>query len=61
MADDFLWKSGPDGIFAVASPEKRRELSNEQVRFVLAVIRYDPWGQLSASMKDAATQLTNLA
>jgi hypothetical protein len=60
MADDFLWKSGPDGIFAVASPEKRRELSNEQVRFVLAVIRYDPWGQLSASMKDAAMQLTEL-
>jgi len=60
MADDFLWKSGPDGVFAAASPENRRELSNEQVRFMLAVIRYDPWGQLSASMKDAAMQLTEL-
>jgi hypothetical protein len=60
MADDFLWKSGPDGVFAAASPEERRELSNEQVRFTLAVIRYDPWGQLSASVKDAAMQLTEL-
>jgi hypothetical protein len=60
MADDFLWKSGPGGVFAAASPDERRELSNEQVRFLLAVIRYDPWGQLSASMKDAAMQLTEL-
>jgi hypothetical protein len=58
MADDFLWKSGSDGVFAGVSPEKRRELSNEQMRFALAVIRYDPWGQLSASLKDAAMQLT---
>jgi len=55
MADDFLWKSGPDGVFAAASPE-----ANEQLRFLLAVIRYDPWGQLSASLKDAAMQLTEL-
>ena len=60
MADDFLWKSGPGGVFAAASPEDRRELSNEQVRFMLAVIRNDPWGQLSASVKDAAMQLTEL-
>jgi hypothetical protein len=60
MADDFLWKSGPDGVFASASPEERRELSNEQVRFLFAVIRFDPRGQLSASLKDAAMQLTEL-
>jgi hypothetical protein len=60
MADDFLWKSGPDGVFVGASPEDRRELSNEQMRFTLAVIRYDPWGQLSAALKDAAIQLTEL-
>jgi hypothetical protein len=60
MADDFLWKSGPGGVFAAASPEERRELSNEQVRFMLAVIRYDPWAQLSASAKDAAMQLIEL-
>jgi len=60
MADDFLWKSGSDGVFVGAPPEARRELSNEQMRFLLAVIRYDPWGQLSASLKDAAMQLTEL-
>jgi hypothetical protein len=60
MADDFLWKAGPDGVFAGASPEMRRALSDEQMRFTLAVIRYDPWGQLSASLKDAALQLTEL-
>jgi hypothetical protein len=60
MADDFLWKSGPEGVFAGISPEKRRELSNEQMRFALAVIRFDPWGQLTASLKDAAMQLTDL-
>jgi hypothetical protein len=60
MADDFLWKAGPDGVFAGASPEMRRALSNEQMRFTVAVIRYDPWGQLSASLKDAVLQLTDL-
>jgi hypothetical protein len=60
MADDFLWKSGSDGVFVSASPEARRELSDEQMRFLLAVIRYDPWGQLSASLKDATMQLTDL-
>ena len=60
MADDFLWKSGRDGVFASASPEERRELSNEQMRFTLAVIRFDPWGQLAASLKNAALQLTEL-
>jgi hypothetical protein len=60
MADDFLWKSGPGGVFASAAPQDRRELSNEQVRFLLAVIRFDPWGQLSASLQDAAMQLGEL-
>jgi hypothetical protein len=59
-ADDFLWKSGPAGVFASASPEKRRELSNEQMRFMLAVIAHDPWGQLSASLNDAAAQLIEI-
>jgi len=56
----FLWERGPDGVFANASPEQRRQLSAEEVRFVLAVLAYDPWGELVASLRSVGTLLTTL-
>jgi len=57
-ADAFLWGAEPKGVFATASPEVRRQLSNEQTRFVIAVVAYDLLGQLSASLKNIGSQLT---
>jgi hypothetical protein len=56
----FLWERGPDGVFANAQPEQRRQLSAEEMRFVLAVLAYDPWGELLASLKSVGTLLTTL-
>lgn len=56
-ADAFLWDSGNGGVFADASPEVRRQLSSEQMRFVFAVIASAPWRQLSASLRNWAEQL----
>ncbi len=57
-ADDFLWgREAARGAFFVATPAERRQLAAEQFRFVLAVVRSDPLGQLSASLKNAAAQL----
>jgi hypothetical protein len=57
--DDFLWGSEP-GVFAHSSPEVRRALSAEQVGFFLAVIEYDPIGQISASLRNIGLQLSAL-
>ena len=57
-ADDFLWQTRPGaGVFATASPESRRRLSAEQVRFALAVVAFDPIGQALASLRNLAQQL----
>jgi hypothetical protein len=60
-AEDFLWY--PDetrGVFAVASPAERRLLSAEQYSVLVKVITFDPWGQLSASLRNIGWQLTRM-
>jgi hypothetical protein len=60
-ADQFLWATGTDpGVFAQSPPEMRRELSAEQYRFVLAVLKYDPWGEIGVALRDAGEQLSML-
>lgn len=60
-ADEFLWTRDPkQGVFAVVDAEARRDLSDEQVRFFLSVLRYDLRGQLGASAKNATKQATLL-
>ena len=56
----FLWERGPDGVFANAPPEQRRQLSAEELRFVLAVLAHDPWGELLVSLRSVGTLLTTL-
>jgi hypothetical protein len=56
-SDDFLWREDSNhGVFAASSPAVRRALSNEQYRFALAVIAYDPWGEAKALARNAMTQ-----
>jgi hypothetical protein len=60
-ADEFLWSSNnPRGVFATASPQIRRDLAAEQLRFVLAVVRSDPKGVLLSSSRDALLQLEQM-
>ncbi|HKO70502.1 MAG TPA: hypothetical protein VJV58_06185 [Bradyrhizobium sp.] len=58
-SDAFLWDTSPaSGIYAPAPVEKRRQLGNEQLRFLAAVLAYDPVGQVTAWLKDGFQQLT---
>jgi hypothetical protein len=60
-SSEFLWGSEMNrGVFAQSSPEVRRALSAEQVGFLLAVIEYDPIGQMSASLRNIGLQLSAL-
>jgi hypothetical protein len=59
-AEEFLWSRSPGGVFATASVPVRRELSAEQLRFIWAVLRYDPAGMASDSLKDMARQLASM-
>jgi len=56
--DAFLWSDDPEaGVFGVAESETRHALVNEQARFVLAVLRYDPGGQIRASLQNFVEQM----
>jgi hypothetical protein len=57
-AGDFLWSPDPTrGVFAAADADTRRALSGEQLRFVLAVVAWDPLGQAAASSGNLLRQL----
>lgn len=58
-SEDFLWSPDPKkGVFAAESASVRRALSDEQIPFVLDVIRFDPIGQFTSSIQNAIRQLT---
>jgi hypothetical protein len=59
-ADHFLWSSDTTqgGVFVPADPSTRRALSAEQFRFVLAVLRYDPLGEIVSVGRDTWKQLS---
>jgi hypothetical protein len=53
-SDAFLWNtSEAKGVYAPAPIDKRRQLGNEQYQFAVAVLAYDPWGQITAGLNDA--------
>jgi len=55
---EFLFGTQPGrSVFEVASYDQRRAISQEQFRFFLAVLRYDPAGVLRTSVRDAGEQL----
>lgn len=60
-ADPFVWDNNPKtGIFAVAPPQTRRAISDEQVRFAWAVFRASPFATLTDFARDAAVQITRI-
>jgi len=61
VAPAFLWSTDPkDGVFSVADPSTRRELSSEQVKFALDVFRSDPWGVIMSMGKNALQASFNI-
>jgi hypothetical protein len=60
-SSEFLWGSEMNpGVFAHSTPEVRQALSAEQVGFLIAVIKYDPIGQMTASLRNIGLQLSAL-
>jgi len=58
-SDAFLWSAvDKNGVYIPAPPEKRRALGNEQYRFAVEVLAYDPLGQLTAGLDNTLQQLT---
>jgi len=58
--DDFLFSTDPArGAFALADVATKRRLSDEQLRFVGEVIRFDPVGVASGISADVLRQLLN--
>ncbi len=59
-SEDFLFGTDPGkSVYEVASYEQRKALSAEQIRFVLAVLRYDPVGVVRSGLQNAWTQFSN--
>lgn len=57
-SEQFLWGNAPGkSVFELASYEQRRGLSAEQIRFFLAVARFDPSAVLKAMGRNIVTQL----
>jgi hypothetical protein len=58
-SDNFLWSSDPDvGVYGIAGWKTREELNQEQLSFVMQVLKFDFWGQLTSSMLNFANQLS---
>lgn len=56
--NDILWSPDPArGVFLFADLPSRRRLAAEEVPFVLAVIRHDPWGEAAAAARNLGLQL----
>jgi hypothetical protein len=57
---EFLFGRNPGhSVFDTATYERRKEISKEQMRFVLAVVRYNPSGVLRSAIRNFAEQLTD--
>ncbi|MEH3123952.1 MAG: hypothetical protein PGN16_18620 [Sphingomonas phyllosphaerae] len=60
-SDSFLWSGDPaTGVFTAASPAEARALSDEQMRFVFAVLRDRPVATLGASLNAMGEQFTQV-
>lgn len=60
-ADDFLWQEHAGaGAFATTSAKAKQRVSDEQTALILAVLAYDPTGQLAASLRNAARQFVSI-
>jgi hypothetical protein len=58
--DDFLFSTDPaKGAFALADSNAKRQMSNEQLRFIADVLRYDPVGVISGVGANILHQLVH--
>jgi len=58
--DEFLFSTDPaKGAFALADVATKRRLSEEQLRFVMEVIRFDPYGVAVGIGKDVLKQMVD--
>jgi hypothetical protein len=56
-SNDFLFGKEPGKtVYELASYDQRRELSAEQFRFLLAVLKYDPAGVVKSTLYDSGEQ-----
>jgi len=57
---DFLFGTKPGrAVYEMASYDQRRALSQEQFRFLLAVMHYDPVGVVKCALRNATAQFLN--
>ncbi len=61
-SDDFLWEGKEKhGVFFVADPQTQKKLSDEDLSFAFAVLRYDPLGVLAGALRNSATQMVTFS
>lgn len=62
-ADTFLWSTDParGGVFMLTDAQTRQSMAQEELRFALAVVAFDPIGQLKASTRNVFAQLRMMA
>jgi hypothetical protein len=61
-SNDFLFGTDPGkSVYELASYERRRDLSAEQLRFFLAVLRYDPAGVLRTGLLNTWAQFLDFS
>jgi hypothetical protein len=60
--EDFIGNRDPrKGVFAVADMATKHRLSDEQMKFALAVFKFDPVGVTMGFARDAASQITRFS
>jgi hypothetical protein len=58
-SDEFLWNTDPAaGVFGAADPATQRRLADEQSRFALTTLAFDPPGVSAAFLRDVAQQIS---
>ncbi len=59
-SDSFLWsEDSKTGVFQLASAERQRRLSREDMPFFLAVVRQNPWNVIRVSLISTWKELTS--
>jgi len=57
-SDKILWSAKKvDGVFNRSRYERRVQMEEEELSFVWETVKYDPWGQFAASMRNWGLQL----
>jgi hypothetical protein len=58
MTDAFMWSQVPgEGVFSLSDTDTKRKLGDEQYRFLLSVVKFDPVGVFTSYVRGGLTQL----